>query len=440
MNKSNKTILALDIGSSQIVSVLATSDNNKNIDILGFGKAQSEGIEKGNITDMILASNAISDSVLLAKSSYDVIDETYVSVSGIDSKSVKSKANISIFNGHITSKDIKQVFLKALQDIQDYQYEVIHCIPIHFRVDDSSYIDNPLNINATKLEVYVNIIMIKKSILNSISEILRKTNLHNIHYVLNSYATALATADIENKQTSTMVINLGATTTEFAVLQNRAIVHNDIIAIGSKNLTNDISLILKTSKSNAEDIKKKHSTLLYIEDNQSYKIKVPFIGNEAMQEEITLEYIQKITHARVEEIFVLIHNKIQNSSFYETLNTIVLTGGMSKLPGIIYLARAVFASVHIQVKAPKNFQNGYINFNDPRLSSLVGLIMYGLETEYFCEFDSNKNLKGIVVAEKIEPSPQQQELIIEPPEAPKEQTNRVNSEIIKWKNKILEWI
>lgn len=439
MNKNNKTILALDIGSSQIVSVLATSDKSKSIDILGFGKAQSEGIEKGNFTDMTLASNAINDSLLLAKSSYDVIDETYVSVSGIDSKSVKSKANISIFNGQITSKDIKHVLSKALQDIQDYEYEIIHCIPIHFKVDDSSYIDNPLNINAIKLEVYVNIIMIKKSLLNSISEILRKSNLHNIHYVLNSYATALATVDSENKQTSTMTINLGATTSEFAVLQNRAIIYNDIIAIGSKNLTSDISLILKTSKSNAEDIKKKHSTLLCIEDNQSYKIKVPFVGNEEMYEEITLEYIQKITHARVEEIFVLIRNKIEHINFYDTLNTIVLTGGMSKLPGIIYLARAVFPNVHIQVKAPKNFQNGYINFNDPRLSSLVGLIIYGLETGYFCELDSNKNLKGVVVAENIAPSQKQKELIIEPQETPNEPTNRVNSEIFKWKNKILEW-
>jgi cell division protein FtsA len=87
---------------------------------------------------------------------------------------------------------------------------------------------------------------------------------------------------------------------------------------------------------------------------------------------------------------------------YDKVNTIVLTGGMSKIPGIDRLAKQIFEDIPVQLANPKNIQNGYINFNDPTLSTIVGLLMYGLDTDPFFELDSNKNLKEKFVRENIQ--------------------------------------
>jgi len=458
VNKIDKTILALDIGTTQVVSIVARNDLNDKINILGMGKAQSAGINKGNIVDIDLASTSIKDAVLLSRSSCDVeIDETYVTFSGMNTKSVRSKGATNIPSGHITSNDIKLVLSRALYEVQvSPEYEAIHVIPLYFTVDDNNSIENPLNINGSRLEVYANIIMAKKTALINIRNALKKSNLDDVNYVLTSYASSIATLDSDNKKLGSMVIDLGGSTSEFAVFQNKAMTFNDIVPIGGDHLTNDISMILKTPLNSADDIKKRYASLIPVVDEESYsseKIKVPLLGNESINEEVSLDYIQKITHARIEEILVLIQQKLLNSGLYNSVNTIILTGGMSKIPGIEMLAREIYQGVPIQIKNPKNIQNGYVNFNDSTLSAIAGLIIYALDTDPALELDSNKHLREKITKKRI---PLPEEPVIrdtrtsdtvnrpqnsyEAPVAPVLKETSAQSPISKLMKKISEWI
>lgn len=258
MNKIDKTILALDIGTTQIVSIVARNDLNDKINILGAGKVNSSGINKGNIVDIDLASTAIKEAVLLSRSSCDVeIDETYVTISGMNTRSIRSKGATNIPSGHITSNDIKLVLTRSLYEAQiPPDYEAIHVIPLYFMVDDNNSIENPLNINGSRLEVYANIIMAKKAALVNVRNALKKANLEDIKYVLTPYASSISTLDNDNKKLVSIVIDLGGSTSEFAVFQNKAMVFNDVVPIGGDHLTNDISMILKTPLNSADDIKK----------------------------------------------------------------------------------------------------------------------------------------------------------------------------------------
>ncbi|MBI3873703.1 MAG: cell division protein FtsA [Arcobacter sp.] len=394
----DRTILALDIGTTQIVSIVAQNDLNDKINILGIGKTLSAGINKGNIVDIDLASNCIRDAVLLSRSSYDIeIDATYITFSGINTRSTRSKGATNIPNGHITSNDIKLVLSRALYEVQiSPDYEAIHVVPIHFTVDDNNPVENPLNMNGSRLEVYANIIMAKKTALTNIRNALKKSNLEDINYVLTSYASAISTLDGDNKKLGSMVVDLGGSTSEFSLFQNKAITFNDTVAIGGEQLTNDISMILKTPLNSADEIKKKYATLIPISENDEHsmqKIKVPLLGNESLSDDISVDYIQKITHARVEELLILIQQKLLNSGLYNSVHTLILTGGVSKIPGIELLAREIYQGIHIQVKNPKNIPNGYVNFNDPSLAAIAGLLMYGLDTDPSFELDSNRNLR-----------------------------------------------
>ncbi len=398
MNNTDKTILALDIGTSHIVSIIAKHDLNEKINILGVGKVQSAGINKGNIVDIELASSAIKDAVMISRSSCEVeIDETFVTVSGVNTRSIRSKGATNIPSGHITANDIKLVLTRALYEVQiSPEYEAIHVIPLYFTVDDNNSIENPLNINGSRLEVHANIIMAKKSALVNIRNSLKNSGLEDINYVLTPYASSMATLDSDNKKLGSMVIDLGGSTSEFALYSNKAMSFNDVIPIGGDHLTNDLSLILKTPLSSADEIKKKHASLIPNLDDDIHpleKIQVPLLGNESIHEDVSLDYIQKITHARVEEILVLIQQKILNSGLYNNVNSIVLTGGTSKILGIELLAKEVYQGINIQIKNPKNIQNGYVNFNDPTLSAIAGLILYALDTDPILELDSNKKLR-----------------------------------------------
>jgi cell division protein FtsA len=316
-NKIDKTILALDIGTTKIVSIVARNDLNDKINILGMGKVQSAGINKGNIIDIELASTAIKDAVMLSRSSCDVeIDETYVTLSGINTRSKRSKGATNIPSGHITANDIKLVLTRALYEVQtSSDYEAIHVIPLYFTIDDNNSIDNPLNINGSRLEVHTNVIMAKKTALINVRNTLKKANLQDIIYVSTPYASSIATFDNDNKKLGSMVIDIGGSTSEFAVFQNKAMTFNDMMPIGGDHLTNDISLILKTPLNSADEIKNKHASLIPIADvdnRPSTKIKVPLLGNESINEEVSVDYIQKITHARIEEILILIQQKLFN--------------------------------------------------------------------------------------------------------------------------------
>ena len=448
MNKIDKTILALDIGTTQVMSIVAKNDLNDKINILGVGKAQSLGINKGNIVDIDLASTCIKDAVLLSRSSCDVeIDETYVTFSGMNTKSIRSKGATNIPSGHITANDIKLVLTRALYEVQiSSEYEAIHVIPINFTVDDNSTIENPLGINGSRLEVYANIIMAKKSAMINIRNALQKSELEDIVYILTPYASSIATLDSDTKNLGRKVIDLGGSTCEFGIINNKAITFNDVIPIGGNHLTNDLSLILKTPLNSADEIKKKYATLLPFLDNENEsipKIKVPLLGNESLSEDISVDYIQKIAHARIEEILILIQQKLLSSGLYNSINTIILTGGMSKIQGIEILAREIYQGIHIQIKNPKNIQNGYVNFNDPSLSAIAGILIYALNPEPSMELDSNKNLR--VKAPRapkppITPPKPAIEEIQTTPSQPKPVTQKAQSLIDKISKKINEWI
>jgi len=403
------SILAIDIGTTHITSIVATVDFNKRINILGVSKIKSQGVRKGNIVDINLAGGSISESVLKAISSSGAeISKAVVSVSGANTKTLRSNGSINIASGQITEKEIKQVLEMALYNaniIQDY--DVIHVLPVFFRVDDGTSISNPLNMNGSRLEVSVNVITVKKTSLINIKNALKLSNIEVDKFVLTGYANALATLENDQKKLGTIVINLGGTTSQIVAYKGSTIVYNDFLPIGSEHITEDISTMIGTPYSAANMVKKQYGTLLPVSDDEDgeqsiKKVKLPLIVNENETKEISLDQIQPILHARVEETLCLIHDRLVEGSVYDTIDGgIVLTGGMTKIPGIKELARLVFAPLPVKVSNPVNIQNGYVDFNDPTLSTVAGLLIYELDSFDNFELDSNRNLKSKKIGDNV---------------------------------------
>lgn len=405
----NNTTLAIDIGSSKVVAVLAKNDDNLDINILGVGLSNSSGILKGNLCNIEEATTCINYAISLAKKNYfDEIENTIVSISSKDSKSIRSSASININNGMVTEVEINQVLQMAIYNASIIpEYDIVHAIPIFFLVDNVE-IKNPLNINGSRLEVSVYIITVKKTTLTNLKTVLKNVKTNNISFVVDAYASSLALLDEHQKKFGTSVINIGSTTTEIACFKNNSLLFNNAIPIGSNNVTNDLSIMLHTPIKTAEKIKLEYISLIknYSADESltKQKITIPRIADEQSNSEIGLDYIQTIVHARVEEILILTRSQLKRSSSLENSNSgIIITGGMSNLSGIKELAQKVFEGFQVSISYPKKLKNGYLDFSSPEYSTVVGLLYYGLDSNRTYQLDSNKKLIKPIKIEPVRP-------------------------------------
>ena len=218
----NHTTLAIDIGTSTINVIIAKSDINGKINILGNGISKSTGLNKGIITNIDLAGNAIKEAVINAKrTSGENVNSATVSISGSYTKSLRGSGSIIVPNGHITEDEIKKVMDMALYNAQIMpEYEVIHVLPIFFKVDDSASVDNPLNMSGSRLEVSVSIITAKKTALVNIENALKMSSLEVDNFILGGYASSISTLQEEERKFGTLLLDLGGSTTDITIVPN----------------------------------------------------------------------------------------------------------------------------------------------------------------------------------------------------------------------------
>jgi len=392
----NKTLLAIDIGSSNITAVIARNNLDYKINILGTGSSKSSGINKGVISNIEAASKSIKDAVLIAKkNTTEEFDSTIVSISGAYTKGIRSAGSVNVPNGLITENEINQVLQMALYNATIIpEYEVVHVIPISYKIDDSSDVENPLNTNGSRLEASVFVLTAKKTALTNIKSAMKIAGLSVNNFILDGYAAAISVLDEQQKKFGATVINIGSTTTEFVCYRGHSMIYNGFIPVGSNHITNDLSVMLHTPPLAAEKIKTEYGDLLKTsEELTNKKIRTPRIGDEKNSSEVSLEYVQTIVHARVEETLSLVKKDFKKSGIHESLGAgIVLTGGMSKLNGLKELTTLVFDNFPTKISNPVNIENGYLSFEDSKMATIVGILLYSLEPNRGFELDSNKNL------------------------------------------------
>jgi len=391
----NNTILAIDISSTKIISIVANKNQQNNIVLHGVGVSVSEGIKKGGIVDIDKLSNSLNESIQKATNTTPFsIDKVYVSISSINTKIINNNGSINIQSGIITQKDINQVLKIAYFDAVLPDYDIIHVIPKYFIIDDNQTVENPLNMNGSRLSCEINIVIAKKTILNNINQVLKRNNIEEAIFVVSSYAASLAIfgrLSFEQKSGNILVFNLGGETSEVALLKRGILSYSTSVGFGSVNITYDLHKIFQTPVSAADKIKKDYGSLL----PQSYeikKVKTPHIANSEVVREILIEEIRTNIHARIEEILIMFFKKLSQNGYLEDVNNIILTGGMSKIKGIDKLASLIF-SHSIQILKPINIQNGYINLEDEIYSVITGILLFALNQNPPLELDSTKNLR-----------------------------------------------
>ncbi len=389
----SRTVLAIDVGSTKICAIIAQISNDNKITVTGAGTAKAQGLRKGTITNIELASRSIEQAVNDAKRvSGSAIDSAIVSMSGTYTKSLDSSGIVNLTSKEVGIKDIERVMQTSLYNAKiPNEYEVLHALPYNFKVDEQDFIDDPLGMNASRLEVETHIITTQKSSLNNLKKAIKGAGIEVENIILNGYASAIAVLDESEKELGVAVIDMGGTSCNIVIHVGNSIRYNDFLGVGSNHITNDLSMALHTPLNVAENIKLTYGSL----GSESVElIEIPKIGDENSKHEVSLSVVHDVILARVEETLMILAKIIENSGLKDQIGAgIVLTGGFSKMEGIKEYASVFFDSKPVRIAKPKHLEGLFDNLLSPEFSCAIGLIMHsaGGYTPY--EIDINKRVR-----------------------------------------------
>ncbi len=389
----SRTILAIDVGSTKICAIIAQINDDNSIQITGAGTAKAQGLRKGSITNIELSSKSIKAAVSDAKRvSGSDVQSAIVTISGAYTKSLNSNGIVNIPKKEIGIKEIERVMHTSLYNANiPSEYEVLHALPFNFKVDDQDFIEDPLGMNASRLEVETHIITTQKSNLNNLKKAVRGAGIEVENIILSGYASSIATLNEDEKELGVAVIDMGGNTSNITIHSGNSIRYNDFLGVGSNHVTSDLSMALHTPLNYADSVKLNHGSLLTPSNDL---IELPIIGDENTTHEVSLEVVHNVIFARVEETLMILAQFIENSGLKDQIGAgIVLTGGFSKMEGIRDLAVATFGSIPVRLARPVEMDGLFDNLREPEFSSAIGLVMYSTNSFTQYEIDVNKKVR-----------------------------------------------
>ncbi|MDQ1263462.1 MAG: cell division protein FtsA [Campylobacterota bacterium] len=389
----SRTILVIDIGSTKVCAIIAEIADDNSIAITGAGVSKSQGLKRGSITNIDLASKSIKSALNDAKRiSGSEVKSATVSISGAYTKSLNSSGIVNIQNKEVTFKEIERVMQTALYNANiPNEYEVLHALPYNFKVDDQNYIEDPLGMNASRLEVDTHIITTQKSNLNNLKKAVRGAGVEIENIVLTGYASSIATLNDDEKELGVAIIDMGGNTCNITIHSGNSIRYNDFLGVGSNHITNDLSMALHTPLTIADSVKLNYGSLL---NTSNDLIELPIIGDERNTHEVSLEVVHNVIYARVEETLMILAQFMENSGLKDKLGAgVVLTGGFSQMEGLRELAVATFGSLPVRLAKPKEMNGFFDTLRSAEYSSAIGLVIYAAAPYTQYEIDVNKRVR-----------------------------------------------
>ncbi len=370
-------VVGIDVGTTKICTLVGRVEDGKSIRILGVGIEPSEGIKKGNIVDLNAATQAISRSVKRAEHTSGLeITRALVSLAGAHVSSVNSRGTSGITGGIVDELDMYNALDQARAIAIPSDREIVHVIQRGFSIDGQDGIRQPIGLHGYKLEVETHIITASAATVDNLRQCVAAAGVKEMQFVLNPLASGEVTLTEQEREMGVAVCDIGGGTTDLAIYVNGDVWHTMVLAVGGNHITQDIAHGLRLPVSQAEEVKKQqgHALRGEVGPEEYFSIR-PFGEDHPVQ--INRQDLSHIIEARVMEIFKLIHQEIKRSGYDGLLPAgIVLTGGVSMLPGIKRLASEVMG-LPVRAAQPENLVGLVDKLNSPAYSTSVGLLYWG---------------------------------------------------------------
>ncbi len=332
---------AIDVGSTKIATIVGDTNDRGLLQVLGVGVTPSAGIEKGQVSSIAQAVEAIRLSVEKAeRSSGTRILSAGVNVSGAHLASLNNRGIVAIPDvGRPISADDTARVLDAARTISlKSNREMVHALPRYFVVDGQDRVSDPEGMHGQRLDVEMHIVTAGVNALQNLMKCVEGAGVQVETVIASPVATAATVLEPDEMQEGTVLLDIGGGTTDLAVYQEGAIAHTATLPVGGVNITRDLVVGLRCPYPVAEETKTNYAQARSAEISGEDTVSLAAFGQEE-RHDVRRQLIAEIVEARVAEILSMALVELKRAGQIERISAgLVLTGGTAELPGITTLA------------------------------------------------------------------------------------------------------
>ncbi len=388
MSKKNedKLIVGLDIGTSKVLAIVGEVSPTGEVEIIGVGHHPSRGMKKGvvvNIESTVQSiQRAVEEAELMAGCQ---IHSVFAGIAGSHISSFNSHGIVAIKDKEVGAGDVERVIEAARALAIPADQKILHILPQEFIIDKQEGVREPVGMSGVRLEAKVHIVTGAVSAAQNIVKCVRRCGLEVDDIILEQLASSISVLTEDEKELGVCLIDIGGGTTDISVFTEGAIRHTAVIPIAGDQVTNDIAVALRTPTQHAEDIKKKYGCALRELVQESETIEVPSVGDRAPRK-LNRQTLAEVVEPRIEELYGLVLAELRRSGFEDLLGSgVVITGGSSKMEGMVDLAEEVF-HMPVRLGIPQYVGGLSSVVHNPIYSTGVGLVLYGSKQAHGAQY------------------------------------------------------
>lgn len=391
-------IVGLDIGTSKVVAIVGELGFDGTIDVIGIGSHPSRGLKKGvvvNIESTVQSiQRAVEEAELMAGCQ---IQSVYAGIAGSHISSLNSHGIVAIRDTEVSQADIDRVIDAAKAVAIPADQKILHILPQQFVIDKQQGIREPIGMSGVRLEAKVHMVTGAVSAAQNIVKCVRRCGLDVEDVILEQLASSYAVLTDDEKELGVCLIDIGGGTTDIAVFSEGSIQHTTTIPIAGDQVTNDIAVALRTPTQSAEALKVKHACALTSMVDVDDVVEVPSVAERAARR-ISRITLAEVVEPRYEELFVLVQAELRRHGIEEMLGSgVVLTGGSSKMHGVVDLAEDVF-QMPVRLGVPR-YVSGLVDVvANPIYATGVGLLLYGHQQQVDRQVEATHTVSPIAGA------------------------------------------
>lgn len=373
----SKLIVGLDIGTSKVLAIVGEVNADGEVEIIGYGHHPSTGMRKGvvaNIEETVTAiQRAVEEAELMAGCQ---IYSVYAGIAGAHINSFNSHGVVAVRDSEVDESDVERVIESAKAVAIPNDQSILHVLPQEYIIDGQEGIRYPIGMNGIRLEANLHMVTASVSSEKNIEKCIRRCGLEVDDIILEQLASCQSVLTEDEKELGVCLVDIGEGTTDIAVYSEGAVRHTAVIPIAGYQITNDIAIALRTPTASAEELKKKYGCALRQLAPVDESIEVETVGDRPARK-LSKQTLAEVVEPRVEELFDLIKTDLRRNGYEHLIRSgVVLTGGSSKMEGMIELAEEVF-HLPVRLGMPKYLGGLSEVVKNPIYSTGVGLVQFG---------------------------------------------------------------
>ncbi|MDX2285085.1 MAG: cell division protein FtsA [Bacteroidia bacterium] len=383
---NDQIVVGLDIGTTKICAIVGKRNEYGKINILGLGKAHSDGVSRGVVVNIDKTVQAIREAVSEAEKHSGIkIEVVHVGIAGEHIRSMQHKGIITLNNPdfEITQDDVNRLHEDMFKIATQPGTEIIHVLPQEYTVDNQAGVIDPVGMSGVRLEGNFHIVTGQTTAAHNIYKCVTRAGLEVAELILEPLASSAAVLTDEEREAGVCLVDIGGGTTDIAVFENNIIRHTAVIPFGGNIVTEDIKNGFKVMKKHAELLKIQYGSALAEAVTDDVIISIPG-PRDRPAKEIHKTMLAQVIQSRMEEILEFVLAEIKNSGYEDKLvSGIVVTGGGAQLQHMKQCVEYV-TGIDTRIGLPgEHLASGMVDeVNFPMYATCSGLVIMGLESEY----------------------------------------------------------